>query len=424
MTIALTLFMFMIISLGTVVYFIAIPMAQRSADDFAAVIVSGAQNFQKLPQPERAELEHQLLVNHGLIATLQTPVLPEKTFDKPYYLFFQAALARRTGQEVAVIESANGPLLWVDIPVGDSAVRMGFERHRITANPPVVLILVFAGGILLTLITSLSLVKRIVGPLSRMSFAVRQVGHGRKPPPLSEDGPEELATLARAFNRMSSEVQELSENRTVMVAGISHDLRTPLTRLGLAVELLSQKAEPKLIAGIRRDLAAMDGLIGQFLQFSKGLGEEHPEILDLYRILVAKVADLRREGAEVQLCSSGPVPYRADRIALERVLANLLENAAHYGGGAPVDVDLQHDAQGALITISDRGPGIAADQVEAVFRPFHRLEAARSNRTGGSGLGLAIARQLANKYGWTIELLPREGGGTVAKLILPIIQGS
>ena len=412
----------MVISLGTMVYFVAMPMAQRSADDFAAVIVSGAQNFRNLPEDKRAELEHRLLVNHGLIATIQTPVLSNKEFDVPYYLFFQAALARHAGQDIAIIESTDGPLLWVDIPVDDTTIRMGFERRRVSANPFLVLVLVFAGGVLLALLTSFLVVKRVVGPLARMSSAVQEVGHGRKPPPLSEDGPKELAALARAFNRMSSELQDLSENRTVIVAGISHDLRTPLTRLGLAIELISEGSDPNLIAGIHRDLESMDSLLGQFLQFSEGLGDVHKEELDLFEVLSSHAADLRREGAEVQLHGSGPCPYTADPAALERVLANLLENAAHYGGNAPIEVRLEKVTQAALITIADRGPGIPTDQAEAVFRPFHRLETARSSRTGGSGLGLAIARQLAIKHGWTIELLPREGGGTVAKVGLPIAQ--
>jgi two-component system osmolarity sensor histidine kinase EnvZ len=145
-----------------------------------------------------------------------------------------------------------------------------------------------------------------------------------------------------------------------------------------------------------------------------------PVELDLEQVLEAQVADLRRAGTEVQLSGCGPCPYCADPVALERLLANLMENAAHHGGGAMVNVDLQRDGQMISIEICDRGPGIPADQTEAVFRPFHRLETARGKGTGGSGLGLAIARQLANKHGWTIELLPREGGGTVAKVGLPI----
>ncbi|MGB5511194.1 MAG: ATP-binding protein, partial [Woeseiaceae bacterium] len=136
-----------------------------------------------------------------------------------------------------------------------------------------------------------------------------------------------------------------------------------------------------------------------------------------------QAADLRRDGFDIRLsgCET-PCPYTADPVALRRLLANLLENAAHYGGDAPIDIELQCDGHAIAVEICDRGPGIPADQADAVFRPFHRLETARSSRTGGSGLGLAIARQLANKHGWTIDLLPRDGGGTVARVGLPIAQ--
>ena len=420
-TVGLSLLMFMFVSLGSAVYFIAIPMAKRSADDFAAVIVSAAHSLQRLPEEMHAELQQQLLVNHGLIVTEHTHTLSEKSFDVPYYIFFQESLTRRAGQKLQIFESESGSIIWVDVPTQEKMFRMGFNRNRLGTNPPIVLLVAIGGGALLTWLVSLFEVRRVARPLARLSTAVEAVGHGSRPPALAEDGPEEIAALARAFNQMSSDIQELADNRTVIVAGISHDLRTPLTRLGLAVEMLDEKSEPELIAGIRRDLAAMNSLIGQFLDFSKGLADERPVKLDLWQVTEAQAADLRRDGVEVKLSGCGPpCPYIADPVALRRLLANLLENAAHYGGGEPIDIDLECDEHAVSIQICDHGPGIPANQVEAVFRPFHRLEAARNNRTGGSGLGLAIARQLAIKHGWTIELLPRDGGGTVAKVGLPV----
>jgi len=404
MTIALTLLVFMTFSMSAAVYFIAIPMAERSADDFAAVIVSAAHTMQNLPHEMHEQFQHQLLLDHGLIVTEETPALAKKTFDVPY---------------LAISESEKGPLIWVDIPTDHRTIRMGFNRERLGTNPPVVLLLAIGVGALLTLLTSLMEVRRVVRPLADMSVAVQEVGRGHSPPALSEDGPEEIAALARAFNRMSSDIRALSENRTVIVAGISHDLRTPLTRLGLAVEMLNEDSQPDLIADIRRDLAAMKSLIGQFLQFSQGLERSNPIELDLEDFLEEQAADLRRDGVEVQVSGCGPCPFVADPVALERVLANLMENAGHHGGGEPVDVNLRCDEASVSIEICDRGPGIPADQAEAVFQPFHRLETARSSKTGGSGLGLAIARQLANKHGWTIELLPRKDGGTVANVVLP-----
>ena len=162
-------------------------------------------------------------------------------------------------------------------------------------------------------------------------------------------------------------------------------------------------------------------LIDQFLQFTQDLGDGRPVELDLGQVLEAHAADLRREGTDVELNSCDPCPYRADPVALDRLLVNLMENAAHYGRGSMVNIDLRCDGSGVLIEIGDRGPGIPSDQAEAVFRPFHRLESARGSRTGGSGLGLAIARQLADKHNWSVELLPRDGGGTVAKVVLPIV---
>jgi len=420
-TIALTLLVFMVVSLGTAVYFIAIPMAERSADDFAAVIVSAAHTLETLPEELHAEFQQQILLDHGLIVAEQTPGLAQKNFDVPYYIFFQKSLNRRAEQEISITESVRGPLIWVDIPAHGKIFRFGFDRKRLGTNPPAVLFMAIGGGALLTWLVSLLEVRRVRRPLARLSVAVEEVGRGMTPPALSEEGPAEIASLARAFNRMSSDMQELAENRTVIVAGISHDLRTPLTRLELAVEMLSEDSEPELVAGIRRDLKGMNNLIGQFLAFSKGLDDEHPAQLDLWAVIEAQAADLRRDGVEVnQSGCSTPCAYFAHPLALQRLLANLLENAVHYGGGAAIDVDLQCEEHLITVRICDRGPGIPANQTEAVFRPFHRLDTARSERTGGSGLGLAIARQLAIKHGWTIVLLPRDGGGTVARVGLPI----
>jgi two-component system osmolarity sensor histidine kinase EnvZ len=178
--------------------------------------------------------------------------------------------------------------------------------------------------------------------------------------------------------------------------------------------MLGESADPKLVAGIRRDLATMENLIRQFMELAQGLTDERKEELDLWQILRAQVEDLQRAGHDVNLGSGSTCRFLSDPVALGRVLANLLDNAAHYGDGKPIDAELQCDQEQVCVRISDRGPGIPEAQLEAVFRPFHRLDTARDDRTGGSGLELAIARQLANKNGWTIELKPRPGGGTEA----------
>lgn len=421
-TIAATLLAFLVIALGTTVYFIEIPMAKRSADDFASIIVSAANTMKTLPEDMQAPYRDQLLRDHGLIVADQQPALDEKTFGLPYYIFFREALSRRLGRDVTIVESTTGPVIWVDVPVGDGRlVRMGFDRDRIGTSPYTVLVLAGIAGALLTWLVAVLEVRRVRRPLQQLSIAVDQVGRGQNPHQLREDGPEEIATLARAFNKMAADLQELSENRTVIVAGISHDLRTPLTRLGIAIEMLEGSSDPELVTGIRRDVDVMNDLISQFLDFSRGLDDTRPAEVDLRDLMADKAADLGRKNVEVRVSGcEGPCLYYTDCFALERLLDNLLENAARHGRGESIEIDLRCDERAVVISIKDRGPGIPPDQLEAVFRPFVRLDKARGGKSGGSGLGLAIARQLAIRHGWTIKLLPREGGGTVARVGLPI----
>jgi two-component system osmolarity sensor histidine kinase EnvZ len=420
-TIAATLLLFTVVSMGAIVYFVIFPMAKRSTDDFASELLSAAHALQDLPEEQHEELKAQLLVDHGLIVAERVPSDDRESVDTPYLLLFRESLNRLAGEELVIVGDEPGPTVWVDVPAHGRMHRIGFDRERLGTNPPLALAAIIIGGAGLTLLVSLLEVRRVVNPLDRLSKAVRDVGLGQKPEPVEETGPEEIAELARTINRLSTDISEMAENRTVMIAGISHDLRTPLTRLGIAVEMLDEQSRPELIAGIRRDLDAMNDLISQFLEFTRGVGDGGGLVqVDLWKMIEALAGDLEREGAELRLRRNDPpCVFFADPVALQRVLANLLKNAAQYGKGQPIDVALHCSADEVAIEVCDRGPGIPADKVESAFRPFHRLEPARVHKTGGSGLGLAIVKVIALKHNWTIELLPREGGGTVARLGLP-----
>jgi two-component system osmolarity sensor histidine kinase EnvZ len=419
-TIGLTLLAFTVVSMGAVMYFIMLPMAKRSADDFAAEFVSAAHALQDLPEEQHEELMQELLDDHGLVVVAHETGLVEQRVDSPYLMYFRDSLQRAVGEELPIIAADAGPLIWVDVPAHGKIHRIGFNRERLGTNHPLAFMAVIAGGAVMTLFASLLEVLRVVRPLDRLSRAVREVGQGRDPRPVPEEGPAEIAELAKTFNRMSAHISEMAANRTVMIAGISHDLRTPLTRLGIAVEMLDEDSNADLVAGIRRDLDAMNDLISQFLQFSKNIEDEIPVQVDLWKLVESIASDLEREGAKMRLHRNDPpCVFFAVPVALQRVLANLLKNAAQHSGNQPIDVELHCNKENVSIEVGDRGPGIPEGDVEAVFRPFHRLQPARDGKTGGSGLGLAIVRQLAVKHGWTIELVPREGGGTVAKLGLP-----
>jgi two-component system osmolarity sensor histidine kinase EnvZ len=236
---------------------------------------------------------------------------------------------------------------------------------------------------------------------------------------LPESGPRELATLNRRFNRMASEIAGLLANRTILFAGISHDLRSPLTRMQLALEMLPDNTDPRLVERLRQDLEQMNQLISDSLDLAQGLGPGESEEVDLRDFVDNIVAGYQRSDAAIDWQPGNCCLCRVDTLALRRVLVNLLDNALRYGGGQPVKVGCRCDAAGGCISVLDRGPGIPDTEREAVFQPFYRLEASRSRSTGGSGLGLAIASQLCSAHGWSIALSAREGGGTEAHVRLP-----
>ncbi len=420
---AATLLIFTLLAVSVTAWFVVFPVGKRSADDLAALMVLAAQTRFELPPGTELDFERELLQQHRLRITDPDRVLPASRSLHPYLRFLEAALARRSGQSVTAMDSADG-WLWVDIPVPAGDTRIGFERGRIGARPLLVFAVMLASGVLLTLVAAVVVARRVVQPLAEVSRAVGEVGRGRSPPPLPETGPREIVVLSRAINHMSIEVRELLENRTVLLSGISHDLRTPLTRLRLALEMLepdpASDSQPDLIAGMCRDLEAMDTLIAQVLELARGLGEEQSKPVDLRELLGATIDDARRSGTDITLDAPAACNIHSAPAVLRRILSNLLDNAVRYGNGRAVEVELVCAADGVVIRVCDRGPGIPEQEREAVFRPFHRLEAARGSETGGTGLGLAIVRQLADRQGWEIRLLARDGGGTIARLTLPV----
>ncbi|BCB26279.1 ATPase [Sulfurimicrobium lacus] len=420
-TLAVALFLFQAITLSVTVYFVMQPMAKRSADDLAALIVLSAQTWAELPPQTRPDFELELAEKHNLWLFQATTLLPDHNhLFMPYLFMLESALEKRLGRPIEIkVTQWEQPWLWVEFPVGVHQLRIGFPREHLGVNPTAALLLVLSTTVALTLLSSVILARRISRPLAKLSAAAERVGQGNAPETLPESGPDELARLAHTFNRMALQVQELLANRTTLLAGISHDLRTPLARMRLAVEMLPREADPKLVDRLQHDLDEMNRLIGEFIELSRGLEKEAAQEIDLTELLRELVDDARNGGAQIEWPGQEPCVRPVGPMALRRILANLIGNAVRYGAGLPVAIECACGKVNVVIRVLDRGPGIPPDQVESVFRPFFRLESSRSSATGGSGLGLAIARQLADANGWKIELLPREGGGTEARLTIP-----
>ena len=247
-------------------------------------------------------------------------------------------------------------------------------------------------------------------PLGAIAAAAREVGRGQPPAALAEEGPREMRTVSVAFNRMAGDLAAMERERAMVLAGISHDLRTPLSRLRLALEMSG--ADREIAEGMGGDVDEMDKVIGQFLAFARG--EDEPLVEGDLNGLVAEIVEgYRRRERTVSLAAGEIPPLRFAPLAIRRALGNLIDNALRYAGGA-VEVATRRDGALVLIEVMDRGPAVPASELERLKRPFTRLDEARGG--GGAGLGLAIVERIARAHGGRFALAVREGGGLVARL--------
>jgi len=251
--------------------------------------------------------------------------------------------------------------------------------------------------------------------------AAEALGRGEQPPTLPESGPAEVAALGRAFNGMARGLRQLAAERQLLLAGVSHDLRTPLARLRLGVEMLPP-GDRALVEGMVEDIADMDAIIDQFLAYAREDIEAQPLVeVDLAALAAAAVERARRAGAEAALVSSGVPPMRLRPLSIRRLLDNLLDNALRHGA-PPIEVRVERDGQGGIrLEVLDRGPGIGDTDRLRVLAPFERLDPARGGR--GSGLGLAIVDRIARAHGARVRLATREGGGLAVSVEWPFAEG-
>ncbi len=415
----LAFLVFQIAALAVVAVTILKPMAMRSADDLAALMVLSVQTWVELPPETRPSFERELAVHHHLLIKRVNAPLVARADSFLNSRYIEQSLSRRTGQDIVLKAGENG-WVWAEMRMGGHLIRIGFQHERYGVQPPLAAVGLVSLGALLTWLTAIIMVRRISRTLVRLGAAAGEVGQGQMPQPLPESGSTELASLTRAFNRMANEVQALLANRTTLLAGISHDLRTPIARMRLALAMLPQDADSQLIGQIEHDLEEMNRLIGGFLELSRGLQAEPMQLLDLNVLLDELAEDARRGGGIVEWSAQHVCMATVGPHSLRRVVSNLIENALRYGDHQPVTLECVCTASVAQIHVMDRGPGIPPDQIEAVFRPFYRLETSRNKATGGSGLGLAIAQQLAQANHWRLQLLPRVGGGLVAEVRIPV----
>jgi len=372
--------------------FVIAPIAERSADDEAALLVLSAQTWVELPPEARPYFELELAESHDLIISEVIREFPKLDSYVPYVNYLREKLESRLEMSIEILEGDE--LLWVDVPMGGYELQVGLSADRRALELFYVAIIIVGLGSAIVFFTSLYIVQRITRPLVRVAKQAETFRGTSDIEPLPEAGPRELVSLARNFNTMAREVSRLLENRTTLLAGISHDLRTPLARMRLALELLPDGIDQQLVDRFERNLESMDELITDATRFAKGAGEavQEIELLGFVREIIVNF------DPSVHLVSRIDESFRmmVPPSAFRRILINLVANGVKYGETVVVRVDK------SSVCILDDGPGVPEKHRDQIFQPFFRLDESRSVAGGGSGLGLAIVHQLCLVHNWTI----------------------
>ncbi len=325
------------------------------------------------------------------------------------------ALRDQVGRPFRIDPEVAGEWSIVTVDLGPEVMQVLVPRRRLFSSTSQVFIAWMVGSGVVLFAVALIFMRNQIRPIRRLAIAADGFGKGRDMPQFKPEGATEVRQAARAFLVMRERVQRAIDQRTEMLAGVSHDLRTPLTRMRLQLAMLGDGPE---IGGLVEDVADMEEMIEAYLAFARGEGEESPQGTDIAALLDDVVAAARREGAAVGLTAapSATVPLRPK--AFRRCLANLLSNARRYARRVEVAARLgDHMLE---IVIDDDGPGIPESEREAVFKPFYRRDQSRNTDSGGSGLGLTIARDIALSHGGEIDLADSPLGGLRAQVRVPV----
>lgn len=402
------------------------PPEQRLAWEVASVL-NLTRSALVSSQPERrTELLRELARDEGV------RVLPLEASDRvEAFLPAERAEAIRgrlrvlLGTDTEIAGHVNGDRgLWVSFAIDDERFWLAMDQRRVDRHFGPDLRLIFAIAALLSLAGAMVFSRLVNRPLALLSGAIDQLSQGAQPLPLREDLVSEISAVNRRFNRMARDLHELEADRSLALAGISHDIRAPLARLRLEIELArlpDAVAEPMCT-----DIERIDQIVGQFVDYARVEFSSTPESIDLVAFFAALRAhhDTQIDAGDVALTLDIPPGLRwiGDPIELQRAISNLLDNALRYGrdprsGQVRIEIRARRDVAGLLVEVADQGPGVPDEARERLLRPFTRLDTARGEHEG-SGLGLAIVARIARRHHGELSLHPRPGGGLLLRLRL------
>ena len=385
-------------------------------EHMALDVVTVVALMDSLPPAERQPALKRLERSHYrfVLAPLPEGKPLGEDFAHPAWLSLREGLTGRPMEmRAALAGDHRHPALYLGTRLADGSPFLVEAMAPVPTTPPARTLAAMAALVIGVILVTLLAVRIATRPLSRLAEAAESLGEDLERPPLAEEGPVEVRRAAVAFNWMQTRLRGLFAERTRILAAVSHDLQTPITRLRLRAELMDDAALRDKMLG---DLSAMQALVEEGLAYagSTAAPREAAILTDLDALAASLVADYTDAGQPVSLTGSNGRPLLTRPHTLRRLLGNLVDNALKFGGSAELRLELSGNAP--VIVVRDSGPGIPEAELDKVFDPFYRVESSRNRDTGGTGLGLAIARQLAYALGAELSLRNLAQGGLEARV--------
>jgi len=406
------------------------PQAQQiSAQIISVVTITHAALTHSAPELRR-ELLFDLVSNEGIrIFSLEEDDRIEPPPDNYLMPDIEALVKAKLGKDTRFSARVNGVAgFWVSFKIDDDEYWLMLDRERLRGLTGFQW-LGWASLVSLLSLLGAAIISSLINlPLSRLTAAARDIAKGKQPAPLPEKGPIEIIEANRSFNQMVDDLKQVESDRAVILAGISHDLRTPLARMQLEVEMANLSDEAR--EGIQSDIGQMDAIIGQFLDYAKPTEASSFTEVDLSGLLADMVREaMRLPDVKINAEIAEGAHAMGNPTDLRRVLNNLIENARRYGktpGSDVTEIDIachvrtSHGTKKVIIEVQDHGTGVPAEKIEQLMKPFTRLDTARG-QANGAGLGLAIVDRVLLRHGAELQVRNREGGGLAFQISLPAV---
>jgi len=394
---------------------VTLKLARGVAGDIAAVISL----MRRAPDAEgRNRILDVAASNMGLVVSLKKSAVLPNVSPSPKGLterMLTRAMISHVSKPFRLDTKSSNRDVIIDVQLASGVLHVTTSRKRLFSSTAYVFVLWMVGTSLILFVVATIFMRNQVKPIRRLAIAADDFGKGRDVSQFKPEGASEVRQASSAFLAMRDRIVRQIKQRTDMLAGVSHDLRTPLTRMRLQLELLGPDVDTE---DLKDDITEMEHMLDGYLAFARGEGAEDPKPTDFTALLKEAAAQARRRGGAVDLHTEGQLTASLRPNAFRRCLTNLIDNAIQYADHVSVRAGQRGDA--IEVTIDDDGPGIPEDQRDEVFKPFYRIEGSRNPGTGGVGLGMTIARDVMRGHGGDILLGDSPNGGLRVRLRVPL----